>query len=76
MKTPPDPVDVAAARLVSARPGPGRRRLVSILVAQIGEKVQPAAPALDHPGRERWAELRKQELLRQLDVIRILRPRG
>jgi hypothetical protein len=72
MATPPDPADVAAARILDARPGPGRRRIVSILVAQIGEKVQPAAPALDHPGRERWVENRKAELRRQCDLLRIL----
>jgi hypothetical protein len=45
-------------------------------MACIGEAVPPAAPALDHPGRERWAELRKQELLRELDVVRALYTRG
>jgi hypothetical protein len=74
MTTPPDEVTVATARLVRARPGLARRRIIVGLVAQIGEAVRAGAPALDHPARERWAELRKEELRRQLDLIRILRP--
>jgi hypothetical protein len=76
MKTPPDPADVAAVRLVEARPGPGRRRIVSILVAQIGSRVPASPPAAGSEARWRWEDLRRAELRRQIDLISVLRPRG
>jgi hypothetical protein len=75
MKTPPDPADVAAARILDARPGPGRRRIVSILVAQIGERVPPSKPRAGSAAYGRWLELRRAELHRQIDLIAVLRPR-
>jgi hypothetical protein len=62
-----------AARLRSARPGAGRRAVILGWLACIGEAVEPRPPALDSWARERWAESRKEELRRQLDVIRVLR---
>jgi len=46
------------------------------LVATIGERVAPAAPAADTPARDRWEERRKGEELRKIDVVRVLGPGG
>jgi DNA-binding NarL/FixJ family response regulator len=46
------------------------------LVATLGERVEPAAPAVGSSARDRWQERRKGEVLREIDVVRVLRPGG
>jgi hypothetical protein len=62
-----------AARLRHAGPGAGRRAVLLGWIACIGEPVRPGPPAADSRARERWEELRRAELHRQIDLIRILR---
>jgi hypothetical protein len=74
MTTPADPADVAAARLRRAPPGEARRRIIAGLAACLFERVEPRPPALDSWAREKWELARRAELLRQIAVLRALRP--
>jgi hypothetical protein len=64
-----------AARLRAASKGAGRRAVILGWLGCIGQKVEPRPPALDSPARDRWESARLGELHRQIDVLRILRPR-
>jgi hypothetical protein len=55
-----------ASRIRCARGPSGRRAVLERLIACIGEKVEPAAPALDHWSRDRWELARIAELHRQI----------
>jgi hypothetical protein len=59
-----------ASRIFCARGASGRRAVIGRLIACIGEKVEPAAPALSSPARDRWELRRLEQLHRQLEAIR------
>jgi Bacterial regulatory proteins, crp family len=69
----PTAEDVLAARLRHAREGRSWGPVILGLVATIGERVEPAAPATGTSARDRWEERRKGEELRKVDVVRVLR---
>jgi hypothetical protein len=58
-----------AARLRHANKGAGRAGIIRGWAAGIGERVEPASPALDHWARDRWELARLAQLQRQLDDV-------
>jgi hypothetical protein len=65
-----------AARLRHASPGAGRRAVLLGWIASLGEVVRPGPPAPGSWAYGRWTELRRAELHRQLDSVRVLRHDG
>jgi hypothetical protein len=59
--------------MAHAGAGPARRAVVVGLVACIGERVAPAPPAAGTSARYHWEELRRAEVLREIEVVRALR---
>ena len=59
-----------AGRLATARPGAARRSVIAEMLASIGVRVWPGAPAVGESGREAWVERRKGALFGQIDQVR------